>query len=99
MTCSNTTRSGTLRRWHPHGCAGSNIGGSPPLASFNNAWNSTQIGSSRHDGTAGTEHLEDHGLSQDRDHHIPCLQSVTSQPTPLICRSLLYVSLHAYCVL
>src|SRR5215469_10322643 len=55
-TCSNTTRSGTRRRWQPSGWPGSNGGRSAPSS----ARNSTQIGSSRHDGTAGTGHLGDH---------------------------------------
>ena len=58
MTCSNTTRSG-----HPAAVAAQRVTRMKrrALPADQRAQNSTQTGSSRHDGTTGTGHLDDHG--------------------------------------
>jgi hypothetical protein len=59
--------------------------GSPPRWSLRNACSSTPIGSRRHDGTAGTEHLDDHGLSKAVITAFGACSHVTTCPTlPLI---------------
>jgi hypothetical protein len=74
-TCSNTTRAGTRRRWQPSGWVESNSGGSSPIA----AWNSTQIGTSRQDGTAGTSPPVITERRELHDHRDSCLHYVLTR--------------------